>query len=178
MARKELVSASPLGPTISTNEIDDLAVTAAKLGNDAVTKAKITGDGDFLCPIGTILAWAKSITGVPTLPDGWLECDGSAISDVDSPMNGQNLPNIDAGDFLRGGTTSGATGGSATHTLTEAEMPAHTHSYTAPSGTTLRGDSSSCVLTETGATTGSTGSGDAHENQPPYYEIVWIMRIK
>lgn len=62
-------------------------------------------------PIGTILFWAKSLTGVPgSLPSGWQECDGT---------NG--TPNLigttDATKrFVRGTTsTTGGTGGTTSH---------------------------------------------------------------
>jgi hypothetical protein len=84
---------------------------------------KTWADGDVLyatdinnsflavCPIGTILPWAKSITGVPALPANWIECTGATISDAASPMNGQTVPNLNGGNnFLRGNSTSGGTG--------------------------------------------------------------------
>lgn len=63
------------------------------------------GSGD---PIGTIVAWHKSLTGTPTLPDGWVQCDGQTLRDSASPYNGQVIPNLNGeARFLRGGATSG-----------------------------------------------------------------------
>ena len=68
-------------------------------------------------PIGSLMAWAKTITGVPALPSGWVQCDGQVLSDADSPLNGQTMPALNAANvFLRGNSTSGTTGGADTHT--------------------------------------------------------------
>lgn len=82
--------------------------------------------------------------------------------------------------MLRGATASGGTGGADTHTLTTAEMPAHTHSYNRAgswSGCATGGSDRMEPPTDS-ETTGSAGGGGAHNNLPAYYEVVWIMRIK
>ena len=78
-------------------------------------------DGDILhfyhlVPIGSVVAWLKDFTNTPALPEGWVECDGSAISDAASPYNGQNAPDLNSsigdsnkGRFLRGHSASGQT---------------------------------------------------------------------
>ena len=72
--------------------------------------------GEVYVPIGTVIPWAKSITGTPALSAYWAECNGQTISDAESPFNGQAVPNLNGNNnFLRGATTSGATGGAATH---------------------------------------------------------------
>jgi len=65
--------------------------------------------------VGTIKAWAKSLTGVPALSAFWVECDSrGALSDAESPINGQTVPNLNvAGRYLKGATTSGTTAGTA-----------------------------------------------------------------
>jgi hypothetical protein len=92
-------------------------------------------DGDILYasevnaspPIGTVMSWLKSLTGTPSLPSNWVECNGQLISDVNSPYNGVTLPNLNGTQtFLRGNSTSGATGGSTTHTHTG---PSHDHTW-------------------------------------------------
>lgn len=120
-----------------------------------------------IVPVGSIIAWAKSLTGVPALPAGWVECNGQTLSDPQSPLNGQVIPNLNGASggtqrFLRGSTTSGTTGGSETHYHT---VPACSHGN---------------------MVSGSGNEEGVHANQttnnistlPSYYEIVWIMKIK
>jgi len=42
-------------------------------------------------PVGSILPWAKSLTGVPSLISGgfFVECNGQTLSDAESPLDGQ-----------------------------------------------------------------------------------------
>ncbi|GAH39853.1 unnamed protein product [marine sediment metagenome] len=123
-------------------------------------------------------------------PSGWLELDGSTHAQGDYPELFDKLPSAwvsgtdftlpDVEDtFLAGvgaGGTAGASGGANTHVLTEAELPAHTHTYTMPVAapdTIGAGPPVPSVATVTPATpTGSAGSGNAHENMPSYLALV------
>ena len=125
-------------------------------------------------PVGTILAWAKSLTGVPSLPIGWVECDGQVLTDPLSSLNGQTIPDLNGGEFLEGRATSGATGGSATM--------AHTHT-TEFDGYGISGaqggasfDVSDAVTT--GGPNPITSAASNTENRPPFYTVVWIMRVR
>ena len=123
-------------------------------------------------PIGSLMAWAKTIAGVPALPSGWVQCDGQVLSDADSPLNGQTMPALNAANnFLRGNTTSGGTGGADTHT--------HTYSFSTDSatGTAAQGGSTNVKYSYTHTHT-VAGTSIAAANIPPYYAVVWIIRIK
>ena len=121
-----------------------------------------TGIG--IIPVGGVIAWLKSLTGTPTLPNNFVECNGQTLNDPDSPYDGQVIPDLNGSvgtqRFLRGSTTSGSTGGSETHT--------HTLASTFPE------------VPDTGGSQHppSNNSCSTENHLPPYYEVVWIMRIK
>lgn len=96
---------------------------------------------------------------------------------------------VDAGDADF--DTVKETGGAKTVTLTEAQLPAHTHTVTDPGHTHVQGAASTATgglvgstpdastnsrvnsgystsSGTTGITLGNTGSGEAHSNLPPY----------
>lgn len=120
-------------------------------------------------PSGIIAMWSGSIASIPS---GWFLCNGA-----------NSTPDL-RDRFIVGAGSSysvGDTGGEATHVLTEAEMPSHTHpvpgsaaggndAYPINSGTTSGPDSGASY------NSGSKGSGDAHENRPPYYALAYIMK--
>lgn len=79
--------------------------------------------------------------------------------------------------------TAGATGGSETHALIEAELPSHTHtvSHTTVADKLYGGTDANRTRTDiTGSasneTTSSTGSGTAHNNLQPYVVVYMWKR--
>lgn len=71
------------------------------------------------------------------------------------------------------------TGGEKTHTLTVAEMPSHYHTYTyskADGWTYGNGGLANVRNSEGTQNTGSTGSGNAHNNLQPYITCYMYKR--
>lgn len=132
---------------------------------------------------GIIVMWSGAINKIPT---GWLLCDGT---------NG--TPDLRNRFIVGAGTdySVGNTGGTNTVTLTTAQMPSHTHTITDPGhkhdfyehaknkGTAQGGGDygqnieSTTEKATTGITINATGSGQAHENRPPYYALAYIMKV-
>jgi len=145
-----------------------------------------------LVPAGVIVMWSGSVASIPS---GWLICDGtSGTPDL------RNRFVVGAGDAY----AVADTGGADSVTLTEAQMPAHTHtgstdsagdhSHTfsafVPGGNAGENDpggmdyidppgtystSTAGAHTHT-VTVGSTGGGTSHENRPLYYALAYIMK--
>lgn len=87
---------------------------------------------------------------------------------------GRVLVGIDAGQTEF--DTVEETGGAKTHTLTESEIPSHSHTQTAPtsaSGGALRFavDTNASGAVTDGNATGTTGGGGAHNNLQPYIVV-------
>lgn len=127
-------------------------------------------------PIGAVVPWMKTITGTPSLPAGWHECNGATISDADSPYNGTAVPDINGQNyFLRGNTTSGGTGGANTANL------AHTHIETAQQDV-LNHPSTGGVIKDnfinSNNTTTSSSLSSTQDMRPAYMSAVYIVRIK
>lgn len=152
------------------------------------TKAEVSSSS---IPSGLICMWSGA-----TVPTGWALCNGS---------NG--TPDL-RDRFIVGSGSSyslGAKGGSASVTLTTAQIPSHTHTGTTGDATVqyrgAMGQSQSYLNSyekgypmadeyDNGGkgtislgththtfTTSSSGSGSSHENRPPYYALAFIMKL-
>lgn len=145
------------------------AVSRVPVGTDGqavvADSAQSTGLGYSwgLVPVGGVVSWLKSLSGAPGLPAGYLEANGQTVSDGGSPFNGVALPNLNGNGgatqrFLRGNTTSGAVGGTETHT----------HALNTAS-------ISPCGTAQTFVNGTATQSAST---LPSYYEAVFVIRIK
>lgn len=120
---------------VATAGIADSTITLAKLAS-AVANA--------LVPVGTIAMY-----GGASAPTGWLLCDGTSTTGYPTLAGivGSTTPDL-RGRFAIGDNASLtllATGGSAT--ITEANLPSHTHTFSATSGSSTTG----ITLSTTGA---------------------------
>ena len=123
--------------------------------SEIVTELVAGTDGDLLTLSSGLPSWSSTAVGLPSgslvmygglydsIPSGWLLCDGSEISrttyaDLFTAIGVQfgsasgttfTLP-LFQDNFVRApavSTSCGATGGSDSITLSEAQMPSHTH---------------------------------------------------
>ena len=144
-------------------------------------------------PSGGIILWYGSVESIPA---GWALCDGN---------NG--TPDLRDRFVVGAGSSNyavGATGGSATVSLTAAELPSHTHSLTtgeaashshsitsvfnagtgsaagmvySAAGQPYPDQATNATTTALTGSSGATGTGSAHENRPPYYALCYIMNL-
>jgi len=158
---------------------------------------------------GMIAAWSGTNGNIPT---GWLLCDGSSVATATYPdlftaigyvYGGAganfNLPDL-VDVFVRGQSSQTAgTGGADSLTLSEAQMPQHTHVVTDPGhvhglklysnpgsngipstrygnhiATVAAGNASTSATT--GITNADAGSSETFDNRPAYLEMQYIIR--
>ncbi len=138
--------------------------------------------------------WVGSTADLVTYDGG----DANVLGDAAGPMwevdsaFAAKFP-VGVGSFVNSGdiavtdsTTSTAVTGEDEHTLTEAEMPEHTHGYFDPrigAGEAIEGDTDPNMVMykhptddDCSGDTCATGSGDPHNNLPPMYGVYFIKR--
>lgn len=138
--------------------------------------------------IGEIRAFASAI-----IPQGSLLCDGGTYDRVDYPelyavLAPAYIVDVDTfivpdlrDKFVLGAATSpdiGSLGGEATHTLTEGEIPSHSHTIPL-TATTLALEPGEVTVTTPipilTANTGNTGGGGSHNNIPPFEALGYYI---
>jgi len=188
----------------------------------ALQELVIGGAGDQLQVSGGVPAWASASAAhesgmiaawsgtLGNIPASWLLCDGASIATATYPdlftaigyVYGGAGANFNTPDlvnyFIRGqNTQTAATGGADSLTLTEAQMPQHTHVVTDPghnhdverrnnlvAGSNViisqaSGLSAGQVATSsstTGITLADTGSSNSFDNRPAFLEMQYIIK--
>ena len=188
----QLPSDSLQSSSITNAKINDNAVTTTKINNGAVTLQKCEATlTNALVPIGGIIIWSGNLATAEALT-AWAVCDGRTKNNLATP---------DLRDrFVVGAqTTSGGlyavngTGGSKdavvvehTHTITD---PEHNHGYADfynGNGGGTGGGGANTGTTSTQRTTGDNSTGieineagedGTNKNLPPYYALLYIMRV-
>jgi len=127
-------------------------------------------------PTGAVIMFSGSTSDIP---DGYTLCDGT-----DPRSGSSSVPDL-RNRFIAGAGdeyTVGATGGEKEHQLTLGELPSHSHSVTEPDTQKFDNDSFTgggrgLIPDRSGATTGSAGNDEAHENRPRFFSLAFIFKL-
>lgn len=171
----------------------DTAISTATSAINSVPTGSVTGWAGSSAPSGWLLCYGQEVSRTTyadlytAIGDQFGAGDGSTTFNIPD-CRGRVMAGFDAmggasADRLTDqsggvdGDTLGAVGGAETHTLTVAELAAHTHGAEGQGSDALGSQNGPQTRTNTSTTTtDSTGSGAAHNNVQP--TIVFNMIIR
>ena len=179
--------------TFTWNDIERLP-TIKELVDNFATRQSVDEVRDMTMPKGGIIMWSGN---TENLPAGFALCNGQTVNGVQTPdlrgrfivgfdANKSNVP-ANATDLTENYGRVKNTGGRASVTLTDAQMPRHDHYL---KGNMLTGslhrldnDDNDRVgwgygnagVVQT-SYTDYAGNDNAHENRPPYYVLAFIIK--
>ena len=173
----------PRGTGVELIKVDQLGKLQVTLDDGKVIDAGLVrgpkGEDCQNIPYGIIVAWAGNDGNIPP---GWAICDGN---------NG--TPDL-RGRFILASNDDpyppGTIGGEMEHTLSLNEIPNHKHQT--PNVNNVQVDKlgtadtleeavlsvDESVTDNTGDIIGHSGSAEPHNNMPPYFALIFIMKIK
>lgn len=138
-------------------EVPSIFPEAKRAGEGFESEIIWSDVGYGIVPIGGIVAWCKTLvfgTSAELLIPNFLECNGQVVADGGSPLDGMALPDLNTTNrFLRGDIASGAIGGVSESTTTVRQNGG--------------GGNYDCFDASVG-----------ENNIPPFYKVVWVIRIK
>ena len=127
-----------------------------------------------IVPVGGLVPVLKNITGVPTPPTShFMLADGSTVSDANSPINGQTVPDLNGDNrFIRGVDTAGGEGGQETIALN------HNHSVSLAGASYDGGGLSGVTSTDLSNVMNKSELSATQDILPKYHNAVWYIRFK
>lgn len=144
-----------------------------------------------ILPIGSIIAYGLPLDSDQKMAElqraGWSLCDGSVITDAESPIKGSTLPKLTDDRFLMGvGLKSGFGLTAGNNKIPQQDHHAHAFSAQTGGGGGLGrsgGDQRNLSEnTHTHSVSGTTSPGGQHDhggdNKPACMGVYFIMRIK
>jgi hypothetical protein len=169
LAQYVSVNGQSAGGQTNLNFVEGPGVDVLTTNETGTLHVGISGPG--MPPVGGVVAWLKSLTNTVSLDTNyWAECNGQTLSNTNSPFHGLVIPDLNGllsgtNRFLMGGTNSGTMGGASNHVhAIDIDL-----SY---NGVVVGGAGSGYALDADPDSTESTA------NLPPYYQVVWVMRIR
>ena len=209
VALSDLITYLASNLNITSSMITDGTIQAGDIATGAITADKLSSGAAL--PAGCIMAWTTGTAPSGWLLCGGQDVSRTLYADLFTAIattygagDGSstfNVPDLRgrviAGlDDMGGGGAAGRltaansgiatsinqAGGSAQHTLTESEMPAHTHTVTGarvqvgPDNGVAYAAGGSSTYSAAVTTTSSTGSGSAHNNVQPTLILNYIIK--
>jgi len=165
---------SKVGGFRSALDTDNIILSDTSGNLKAITSSEIQ------IPKGSIIMWSGA-----TIPTGWVQCDGNQGIQI----NGINIPDL-RGKFILGHNSSTSRdetlspnslntfGGEETHKLTQEELPKVVLPYAiikSSSGGVKNWDGAAPIQIYTNTT--ELGSEMSHNNMPPYYVLMYIIKV-